>query len=124
MTAINVELRLDRESYRPGEELIGVFQVDGEVPEEYRIELSVLWHTEGKGTEDLGVILFQEWSSGKQHLDFGQPQPFSVRMPRTPLTYDGQLVKILWIARVRVRWLPNGEMLSETPFLLESPRGD
>ena len=117
-----MELRLDQESYRPGEALTGVFQVDGEPPEEYRLELSVLWHTEGKGDEDLRVILFQEWSSEKKPLDFEQPQSFSVRLPRTPLSYDGQLIKILWLVRVRMRWIPYGEMLTETPFLLESPR--
>ena len=122
MKAINVVLQLDQESYRPGETLSGLLRFDGKLPVEYRIELSVLWHTEGRGNEDLGVILFQEWSSGKQQLDFQKPLPFTVRLPRTPLTYDGELIQIRWLARVRVRWSPHGEMLSETPFRLESPR--
>lgn len=120
MSSPDVTLRIDQERYRPGEELIGAFQVDGYLPDDYLIELSVLWHTEGKGDEDLGVILFQEWSANKQPFDVDQPQSFTVPLPRSPLTYEGQLIKIRWLAKVRVRCSPGGEQLAEMPFRLES----
>jgi hypothetical protein len=120
MSSSDVTLRIDQESYRTGDELIGAFQIDGYLPDDYAIELSVLWHTEGKGDEDLAVILFQEWSADKQPFDFEKPQPFTVPLPRSPLTYDGQLIKIRWLARVRVRGSPDAEQLAEMPFRLES----
>lgn len=121
MNPLDVVLRLDQERYQPGEDLIGVFQISGEPPEDYGIELSVLWHTEGKGDEDLGVILFQEWSEGNQPFGFGTPQQFTVQLPRAPLTYDGQLIKVRWLAKVRIRSRRGGEQLSDAAFVL-APR--
>lgn len=118
MSKLDVAVRLERDSYRPGEELVGAFQVVGEPPERYSVELSVLWRTEGKGDEDLGVVLFREWSAGGPLFDFDRPQEFSALLPPSPLTYDGQLIKIRWLARVRVRWDHDREALAEEQFVL------
>ncbi|MFO0930815.1 MAG: hypothetical protein U0736_27915 [Gemmataceae bacterium] len=118
MSMLECAVRLEQEQYRPGEELVGAFRVDGDPPEQYTIELSVLWRTEGKGDEDLGVVLFQEWSAEGNALEFDRPQPFAVQLPRSPLTYDGELVKIRWMVRVRVRWNAGQEIVAEEPFQL------
>ncbi|MFO0877736.1 MAG: hypothetical protein U0840_10315 [Gemmataceae bacterium] len=120
MSELDVEVRLERSRYQPRHELIGAFQIVGDPPSDYTVELSVLWRTEGKGDEDLGVILFQEWTSASNPLAFDQPHEFSVRLPRSPLTYDGELIKIRWLARVRVRWGNGHEEMAQEEFELGS----
>jgi len=117
MSQLNAAVRLDQQQYHPGDDLLGAFQVS-EPPEKYTVELSVLWRTEGKGDEDMGVILFQDWSPDQRPLNFVQPQEFHVRLPRSPLSYDGPLIKICWLARLRVRWGHSGEELAEEAFQL------
>jgi hypothetical protein len=123
MSECDVVVRLEQQSYRPGDELMGAFRVIGEPLQQYTIELSVLWRTEGKGDEDLGVILFEEWSPQARPFAFDLPQPFRIHLPRSPLSYDGVLIKIRWLARVRVRWGAAGERLAEEPFQLGSLPG-
>lgn len=117
MNPVNASVRLEQQSYSPGDELLGAFQLR-EPPERYTIELSILWMTEGKGDEDLGVILFQEWSSDQNPFDFSQPHAFCVQLPRSPLSYDGFLIKIRWLTRLRVRWGKSEEVLTEESFQL------
>lgn len=118
MSKPNVMLRLEKDAYRPADLLVGALQLTGDPPERYTIELSVLWRTEGKGTEDLGVILFCEWAEDAEPFDFGAPQEFSVELPRSPISYAGVLVKIHWLARVRLRWPSGNEVLAEEVFRL------
>ncbi|HVX63597.1 MAG TPA: hypothetical protein VHC19_23445, partial [Pirellulales bacterium] len=50
--------------------------------------------------------------------DLRRPQRFSIKLPRSPLSYQGIIVKIQWCVRVRV-FLPRGkELLAEAPFQL------
>ncbi len=123
MSDLDVVVRLAQRCYHPGDELAGAFQVVREPPQWYTIELSVLWRTEGKGDEDLSVILFVEWSSEDQPFDFDRPHPFRVRLPRSPLSYHGLLIKIRWLVRLRVRWGRDGETLAEESFELGLPPG-
>jgi hypothetical protein len=107
------DIRLELASYtcRPGGELAGVFVIAGGPPEDARsVELSVLWRTSGKGTEDIGVVFYQGWTARDGTLaTMPNPHTFAVALPQTPWSYDGALVKIHWLARVRVRWGPEGE---------------
>jgi hypothetical protein len=118
MSSTGATIHLDRTRSQPGDLLAGTFTFPGQPPERYTVELSVLWRTEGKGDGDLGIILFREWSWEKTRFDFRQPQDFEVRLPRSPLTYDGVLVKIGWLVRVRLRWVPECEAVAEEPFQL------
>jgi hypothetical protein len=53
-----------------------------------------------------------------QANDVRQPQAFSTRLPNSPLSYAGLIVKICWCVRVRV-FLPRGKEVSlEVPFQL------
>lgn len=123
MTEPDVRLELASFACRPGGELAGVFVVPGGPPPDTRsVELSVLWRTSGKGTEDIGVAFYQDWTARDDTLA-GMPNPhtFAVALPQTPWSYDGTLVKIHWLARVRVRWGPEGEtqeLLREAEFTL------
>ena len=108
--------------YQPGETLRGQFSLEGVAPREVRaIELSVLWHTEGKGDEDMSVHFFEriERPNGER-LDFRQPRHFSTVLPNSPLSYIGMIVKICWCVRVRVfRDTRQGTDARECPFSWE-----
>lgn len=115
-----IDVRLEQDSYRPGDLLTGAFALEADDGDELEtLELSVLWHTEGRGDEDLAVIHFEEWPAARgRTFDRTQPYAFTARLPRTPLSYEGVLVKVRWCVRVRARWVGGGETLREEPFRL------
>jgi hypothetical protein len=117
MSEAVIDIRLERSDYRPGEELAGAFVLEGGSDELRTLELSVLWHTEGRGNEDLGVVHYEEWG-GDRPFDATRPHAFVARLPRTPHSYDGVIVKIHWCVRLRVRWVGGGETLRECAFRL------
>jgi len=106
--------------YRPGEELVGYFSVEGVVSAAVRaVELSVLWHTEGKGDEDMSVHHFErvEPENGEV-VDFRASRRFSTMLPNSPLSYSGQILRICWCVRTRV-FLGRGREISlDVPFQL------
>jgi len=107
-------------SYEPGEVLSGCFSLHGMAAQEVRaVELSVLWHTEGKGDEDMSVHFFEriEPRSGEL-VGLRQPRPFNTVLPNSPLSYDGMIVKICWCVRVRVFLARGKELTQEAPFQL------
>ena len=116
----DVRVELTNTSLRPGAELAGAFVIAGGPPGDAEsVELSVLWHTSGKGTEDLALVYYAAWTAADGTLSgMPNPHPFAVRLPRTPWSYDGELVKIHWVARVRVRYGETGEVVREAAFTL------
>ncbi len=122
MNGLEVKLTLDRDhrSYLPGETLSGHFLVSCGNPNEIKaVELSVLWFTEGKGDEDLAVHFFDRLEqSGGMQVDLRQPCKFSTRLPSSPLSYEGVIVKICWCVRVRVFPLRGSDVVIEEPFRL------
>lgn len=82
------------------------------------VEHCVLWFTEGKGEEDLGVSFFE------RVVDRGRLPPaapsgqFSCRLPRSPLTYEGVIVKIRWCVRIRFFFENGRDFVSEHEFLV------
>jgi len=116
-----ISIRLDnpRKHYYSGDTLHCQHQVDRIDPAHiHAIEVSVLWYTEGKGEEDLGVHYFERHVSGQQTPDLRIFKEFSVALPMSPLSYEGIIIKIQWCTRVRV-FLRNGtEHVHDQPFLL------
>jgi hypothetical protein len=100
-----IVIRLDGNggNYRPGENLSGeyVFE-DLSAGQIKALEVSVLWYTEGKGDKDLAVHEF--WRTNLEDgdvIDLQQPVRFETVLPHSPLSYDGQIIKIRWCVRVR-----------------------
>lgn len=117
---IGIKIENRQAAHSPGERLRGEYQIDAVESAEVRaIELAVLWYTEGKGDEDLGIHHFERHTdedNGAAPLT--ELRRFEVVLPNTPQTYDGVLVKIRWCVRVRVFLRSGKEYVAELPFRL------
>ncbi len=83
------------------------------------VEVSVVWLTEGKGTEDLGVHFFQRLTGNSLAAsDWSIPQNVLVPLPDSPLSYEGRLLKISWCVRVRFYLNDGTELVAQQPFYL------
>lgn len=103
--------------YEPLQHLSIRYQVDGiDDAVITAIERSVLWYTEGKGEEDLGVHLFERIDD-PQSLAVALPEAsFAVRLPTSPLSYEGVIVKVRWCVRVRLFFAGGRDFVSEHVF--------
>ena len=80
------------------------------------VERSVLWYTEGKGEEDLGVHFFERTET-PEGLAAAMPEgAFVVRLPVSPLSYEGVIVKVRWCIRVRIFFVSGRDFVSEHVF--------
>jgi hypothetical protein len=151
MNEPEILIRLDDggRAFAPGACLSGEYRLDGiDNGNLQAVEVSVLWHSEGKGDEDLAVHEFWRKDAGaigagavvQQRSaswpgvggEQGDPRPerFSTTLPQSPLSYEGQIVKIRWCVRVRAIFKRGRDLVAEAPFRLGSvppappPRGD
>ncbi len=106
--------------YHPGETLAGSYRFDSVGGDDIKaVECSVLWHTEGKGSEDLGVHAF--WRHATEvgdWIDPRKPGRFTTVLPKSPLSYPGVLIKIHWMVRVRLFLADGREAMENLPFRL------
>jgi hypothetical protein len=83
------------------------------------VELSVLWYTGWPGVRELGVCHHDEQTAvAADDLRLYQPQPYAVRLPQGPCTYEGHVVKLRWVVRLRLRYTDGDEVVGELPFRL------
>lgn len=83
------------------------------------VESSVVWVTEGKGTEDLGVHFFQRLTGNSlSAIDWSISQRQKCPLPNSPLSYEGSLLKISWCVRVRFYFSDGTELMAQQPFYL------
>jgi hypothetical protein len=111
-----------RRSYAAGDELVAEYQLDAVLAEEVQaVEASVLWHTEGKGEEDMGVHFFERRLPGDaEDGDLRPLRRFRTTLPSSPLSYSGAIFTIRWSVRVRFFLRRGREYLQEQPFTLGS----
>jgi hypothetical protein len=124
MATPTIRIALDSPTahYQPGDRLSGRFSVEDMPGTSARsAELSVLWYTSGKGEEDMAVHHFERLvEEPVRPLDLHVPHRFATVLPESPLSYEGQIVKVCWCVRVRL-FLPQGqETVAETAFRLGS----
>lgn len=117
---ISICLRGQRRAFLPGDELECEYQIDAvEKQELTAVEASVLWHTEGKGDEDLGVHYFERRvPADEDDRDLRILRRFRTVLPNSPLTYSGVIVKIRWCVRVRAFLRGGKETFLEYAFQL------
>jgi len=117
--SVKLEGRGNRQ-YFPGEMLAGSYGLEDFSSDLIdAVEVSVLWHTEGKGNEDMGIHAF--WRRSHQEGDWIDPLTpghFNTTLPNSPLTYEGALIKLHWCIRVRVFFQNGRQVLEEVPFRL------
>jgi hypothetical protein len=106
--------------YQSGETLAGEYRLHGVRADEIKaIELSILWHTHGKGDEDLAVHHFRRIApDGESWFGPGTAGRFRTVLPNSPMTYHGLIVKIEWCVRVRAFLGQRGEVVGEKAFRL------
>lgn len=121
---MNVSVCRDDGSYAAGCQLKAGWRISRvELGELQSVEISVLWHTEGKGDEDLGVHHFQRYDhSDLQRVLLSDRQEIQCVLPASPLSYQGHLMQIHWKIRVRVFLADSREIVAEQPFHLVTHR--
>lgn len=109
--------------YAPGELLTGGYRLtewrDSELTS---VELSVLWYTAGQGEEDFFVHHFERRKEPTLPVRHDEtPYQFETVLPSSPLSYDGQIVKVCWAARLRGFFRGGRQRVVEAPFWLSLP---
>ena len=107
MSAGPVSIGLKSYEYEPGQMIEGLYRVELAEPRLLKdVTITIGWSTEGKGTTARGAE-HREVREAGDHLEKGT---FRAVLPASPLSYDGSLIKICWVVRVRVG-LSNGKHL-------------
>lgn len=106
--------------YEPGDTLTAHYQLERLNTQTVRaIELSVLWHTEGKGDEDIGVHLFRRQEVRNDDAEsLAHAGVFSTVLPKSPLSYEGAIVKVRWCVRARAFLSDGKELMHERRFYM------
>ena len=102
MSSLFIGLRDDRFVVAPGEEVAGTVSWSLEEPAE-KLELRLFWYTEGKGSQDMGIV---------ETADFASPgregrEEFRFVLPAGPVSFSGKLISIIWALELVA--LPEGE---------------
>lgn len=126
---VTVSFASDQAEYAPGDMLETSYRVSAIDPATITtVERSVVWYTEGKGEEDFGVVFFDRLLAGSSDAMSDEPTAsaavdwpsgsFSIRLPSSPLSYEGLIVKIRWCIRVRLFFSSGRDFVSEHVFFL------
>ncbi len=124
---ISIQIQGERPFFEPGEQLQCDYQIDAvDVDEIQAVEASVLWYTEGKGGEDMGVHYFERRVPSDTDQDLRQWRRFETILPNSPVSYDGGLIQIRWCVRVRAILRQGKQCCFEIPFRLGNvqPKAD
>jgi hypothetical protein len=106
--------------FAAGDELVCEYQIDAVDPAEIQaVEASILWFTEGKGEDDLGVHFFERrLPADAENGDLRPMRRLHTRLPNSPLSYRGAILTIQWCIRLRVFLRRGREHVIEQPFTL------
>ena len=121
-----INLFLDSKDYiyHPGDCLTGYYRIlDVETDQIKTVEMSVFWHTEGKGDEDITIVDYKFQS--RQREDWINPHKLGkieTVLPEAPLSYEGQIVIIRWVVRIKMTLVSGEQILAERCFWLRKNR--
>lgn len=103
-------------TYAPGDPLTVRYRIAVHGVDVVRgIEHSIAWYTEGKGEEDMVVHAFERLGT-KPADDATITGELTCRLPSSPLSYEGVIVKVRWCLRVRVFFVSGRDFVSEHVF--------
>lgn len=114
MSRIQVHLESDR--CEPGGRIAGRVDWDAGGERAESLMVSLLWHTAGKGTEDVEIVDQVEVSGPALQGS----HPFSFAVPEFPWSFSGTLISLVWsveaslepkgaVARTELVSAPGGE---------------
>lgn len=114
MSWLSITLDGERRTYRPGERVRGTvsWMVEG-APESVAVHL--VWYTEGKGDQDVGVAASAELQPGTE----GSAE-FDLEVPAGPWSFAGKLISLLWAVELAVE----PEIASTRETIVVGPAGD
>ena len=99
MSGGSLSIVLDRLVFKPGETLRGSYQLARvETSHLKAVEITIGWHTEGKGTEARGVEHYEAHPAGDSSLD-GDGVGSSRRPTRLPAELRRRPIRVLWASR-------------------------
>ena len=92
---IQIETEGGANAFLPGETITGTVSWQLDPPLE-NVELRLIWYTEGKGDQDLGIV---------ETAQFRTPgivdrRGFTIRLPEGPFSFSGKLISLLWALEV------------------------
>jgi len=111
-----------KRDFAAGDELVCEYQIDAVDPADIQaVEASILWQTEGKGEEDMGVHFFERrLPADAEDGDLRPLRRLRTRLPNSPLSYNGAILRIAWCVRLRLFLRRGRELVVEQPFTLGS----
>lgn len=118
--AVNLSLCREDGRYQAGGNLAAKWRISRVPLDEIQgLEVSVLWHTEGKGDEDLHVHHFHRVNENQiRRVGLADQQSVHCVLPATPLSYHGKLISVRWCIRLRLFLSSGREIVTEQPFHL------
>ena len=121
--AVNLSLCREDGTYPAGGTLSVKWRISRVPLDEVQgLEVSVMWHTEGKGDEDLQVHHFHRVVESQiRRVGLADEQSIHCVLPVTPLSYHGRLISVRWCVRLRLFLASGREIVAEQPFHLVSP---
>ena len=117
MSDLKIAVRKKSAQYQPGEEIAGAVQwLFEHAPKS--VEVRLLWHTSGRGIEDVCVVDTVRFDVPGQEAT----QTFRFTAPEAPYRFSGRLVTLEWAvelvalpskdnARVDIAIAPGGETI-------------
>jgi len=103
-----IEIRLDSRTVEPGRDVQGAVRWEAaRCGQDPRTSVRLLWYTEGKGTEDCGLVRQQEVVAAGRSGE----QRFTLTAPVFPWTYSGTLLSIIWAVEATME--PGKEVVRE-----------
>ncbi len=118
---ISIRLCDPHRQYQPGDHIRCSYQVDAIAADAIQsVEASILWITSGKGEEDMGVHEFHRRLRLVGNTDLRALHEFETWLPNSPLSFGGTIVKLHWLARVRLFLQEGASYTQDLSFQLGS----
>ena len=92
MSDVRIHLADDQAGFRPGETVSGGVEWSLDAPPD-SAELRLLWHTRGKGDDDVQVVTRQTIDQPLQK----DRRDFSFALPEGPYSFSGKLISLMWV---------------------------